>query len=143
MTNKQTKKAEIKVAGMTCAMCASTIEKSLLNLEGVSKAEVNLAKETASVEYDSSKLKINDLDNAVKDAGYDVINEKAILKVGGMTCVMCANAIESALSKMEGVIEVNVNVSSEKVYVTYNPKIVSIAEMKKSIEEIWLSISWN
>ena len=48
---------------------------------------------------------------------------------------MCANAIESALSKMEGVIEVNVNVSSEKVYVTYNPKIVSIAEMKKSIEE--------
>ena len=36
---------------------------------------------------------------------------------------------------MEGVIEVNVNVSSEKVYVTYNPKIVSIAEMKKSIEE--------
>ena len=41
MTNKQTKKAEIKVAGMTCAMCASTIEKSLLNLEGVSKAEVN------------------------------------------------------------------------------------------------------
>lgn len=135
MTNKQTKKAEIKVAGMTCAMCASTIEKSLLNLEGVSKAEVNLAKETASVEYDSSKLKINDLDNAVKDAGYDVINEKAILKVGGMTCVMCANAIESALSKMEGVIEVNVNVSSEKVYVTYNPKIVSIAEMKKSIEE--------
>lgn len=135
MTNKQTKKAEIKVAGMTCAMCASTIEKSLLNLEGVSKAEVNLAKETASVEYDSGKLKINDLDNAVKDAGYDVINEKAILKVGGMTCVMCANAIESALSKMEGVIEVNVNVSSEKVYVTYNPKIVSIAEMKKSIEE--------
>ena len=87
------------------------------------------------VEYNSSKLKINDLDNAVKDAGYDVINEKAILKVGGMTCVMCANTIESALSKMDGIIEVNVNVSSEKVYVTYNPKVVSIAEMKKSIEE--------
>lgn len=135
MVKKQTKKVEIKVTGMTCATCASTIEKSLLNLEGVSKVEVNLAKEIASVEYNSSKLKINDLDNAVKDAGYDVINEKAILKVGGMTCVMCANTIESALSKMDGIIEVNVNVSSEKVYVTYNPKVVSIAEMKKSIEE--------
>ena len=94
-----------------------------------------MAKEIASVEYNSSKLKINDLDNAVKDAGYDVINEKAILKVGGMTCVMCANTIESALSKIDVIIEVNVNVSSEKVYVTYNPKVVSIAEMKKSIEE--------
>lgn len=135
MSDKQTKKAEIKVTGMTCATCATTIEKSLLNLEGVSKAEVNLAKETASVEYDSNKVKINDLDNAVKDAGYDVINEKAVLKVGGMTCVMCANTIESTLSKLDGVIEVTVNVSSEKVYVTYNPKIVSISEMKKAIEE--------
>jgi Cu+-exporting ATPase len=135
MADKKTKKAEIKVTGMTCATCATTIEKSLMNLEGVSKAEVNLAKETASVEYDSNKLKINDLDDAVKDAGYDVINEKVVLKVGGMTCVMCANTIESTLSNLDGVIDVNVNVSSEKVYVTYNPKIVSIAEMKKAIEE--------
>ncbi|MCC7572933.1 MAG: heavy metal translocating P-type ATPase [Candidatus Methanofastidiosum sp.] len=135
MADKKTKKAEIKVTGMTCATCATTIEKSLMNLEGVSKAEVNLAKETASVEYDSNKLKINDLDDAVKDAGYDVINEKVVLKVGGMTCVMCANTIESTLSNLDGVIEVNVNVSSEKVYITYNPKIVSIAEMKKAIEE--------
>ncbi|NYT14177.1 MAG: copper-translocating P-type ATPase [Candidatus Methanofastidiosa archaeon] len=134
MEDKKTKKAEIKVTGMTCATCASTIEKSLMNLEGVSKAEVNLAKETASVEYDSNKLKINDLDGAVKDAGYDVINEKAVLKVGGMTCVMCANTIEGTLSNLDGVIEVHVNVSSEKVYVTYNPKIISIAEMKKAIE---------
>ena len=134
MEDKKTKKAEIKVTGMTCATCASTIEKSLMNLEGVSKAEVNLAKETASVEYNSNKLKINDLDGAVKDAGYDVINEKAVLKVGGMTCVMCANTIEGTLSNLDGVIEVHVNVSSEKVYVTYNPKIISIAEMKKAIE---------
>lgn len=135
MADKKTKKAEIKVTGMTCATCATTIEKSLMNLEGVSKAEVNLAKETASVEYDSNKLKINDLDDAVKDAGYDVINEGVVLKVGGMTCVMCANTIEGTLSNLDGVVEVNVNVSSEKVYVTYNPKIVSIAEMKKAIEE--------
>ena len=134
MAGKETKKAEIKVTGMTCATCASTIEKSLLNLEGVNKAEVNLAREIASVEYDSNKLKINDLDNAVKDAGYDVINEKAILKVGGMTCVMCANTIEGTLSRLEGIIDVNVNVSSEKVYVTYNPKIVSTGEMRKAIE---------
>jgi len=135
MADRQTKKVEIKITGMTCATCATTIEKSLLSLKGVSKAEVNLAKETASVEYDSNKLKINDLDNAIKDAGYDVINEKVILKVGGMTCVMCANTIGSTLSNLEGIIEVNVNVSLEKVYVTYNPKIVSINEMKKAIEE--------
>jgi len=135
MAGKETKKTEIKVTGMTCATCATTIEKSLLNLEGVSKAEVNLAREIASVEYDPKILKVNDLDSAVKDAGYNVINEKAILKVGGMTCVMCANSIESALGRLDGVVEVNVNVSSEKVYVTFNPKNVSISDMKKAIEE--------
>ena len=76
MTQDQTKKVELRVSGMTCASCATTIEKSLLNLNNVSSASVNLGKETASVEYDPKKLKINDLETAVKDAGYDVINER-------------------------------------------------------------------
>ncbi|NMC59889.1 MAG: copper-translocating P-type ATPase [Candidatus Methanofastidiosa archaeon] len=61
--------------------------------------------------------------------------KKVEIKITGMTCVMCANTIGSTLSNLEGIIEVNVNVSLEKVYVTYNPKIVSINEMKKAIEE--------
>ncbi|KYC46315.1 MAG: putative copper-exporting P-type ATPase A [Candidatus Methanofastidiosum methylothiophilum] len=135
MADKENKKIEIKVTGMTCATCAATIEKSLLNLEGVKKAEVNLAREIASVEYNPQKLRINDINNAVKDAGYDVVHERAILKVGGMTCVMCANSIQNALEKLDGVIKVTVNVTSEKVYVTFNSKVVSISEMKKTIEE--------
>ena len=38
MVKKKLRRLEIKVTGMTCATCASTIEKSLLNLEGVSKS---------------------------------------------------------------------------------------------------------
>lgn len=124
------KKAEIKVAGMVCAACVSAIEKSLKSLEGVSVAQVNLATEIASVEYDSDRLKLVDLEKAIRDAGYDVIDEKVVLKIGGMVCAMCVGALEIALKKLDGVVETNVNLAAEKAYVTYNPRMVSLEDMR-------------
>jgi len=121
---------------MTCANCSMVIEKSLSKLEGVSSAQVNLGTETASIEYDSKKAKINDLNKAVTDVGYDVINEKKIIKIGGMTCVMCVQANEEKLKKLEGVISAHVNLSSEKAYITYNPNLITIADFKKAIEDL-------
>jgi len=129
------KKIELKIAGMTCAMCAKTIEKSLLSLDGVANAEVNLGNEIAVVEYDPTKLKLADLEKAVTDAGYKVINEKVVLKIGGMSCATCAKTIENSLKKLDGIIDVNVNLGSEKAFVTYNPKVVMLADMKKVIEK--------
>jgi Cu+-exporting ATPase len=60
---------------MHCATCAATIEKSLSHLAGVTGARVSFANETATVEYDSAKLKLADLEKAVADAGYRVMAE--------------------------------------------------------------------
>lgn len=135
MGEKKKKKAELKISGMTCASCSTTIQKSLSNLKGVSKAQVNLGTETANVEYDQDTVNIRDLNKAVKDAGYNVINEKTVIKIGGMTCAMCVKTNEEALKKLEGVISVHVNLSAEKAYITYNPNITSIADIKKTIED--------
>ena len=69
----------------------------------LSHADVNLGTETAVVEYDPSKARVGDLERAVTDAGYEVVNERVTLKVGGMTCAMCVKTIESALSGLDGV----------------------------------------
>ena len=129
MEEKNKKKTEIKISGMTCANCAKTIEKSISNLKGVSKAQVNLGTEIATVEYDKNKVKINNLNKAVTDAGYDVINEKTVVKIGGMTCAMCVKTNEEALKKLEGVISAHVNLSAEKAYITYNPNLTTIADI--------------
>lgn len=136
MAEKPKKKAEIKISGMHCASCALNVEKSLKGLEGVEEAHVNIGTEKATVEYDPEKLKLTELENAVEEAGFSVENEKVILKIGGMTCVMCVKAIEDALGKLDGISEVNVNLTAEKAYVTYNPQITTIAEMKNAIEEL-------
>ena len=136
MSSKNSKKkAEFKITGMTCATCVRTIEKSVSNLDGVTDIKVNLGNETGTVEYDSTKLRIADIEKAVRDAGYEVVNEKATIKIGGMTCATCVKIIEKALKNLDGIISVNVNLGAEKAYITYNPRIISVTDMKKTIEE--------
>ncbi len=61
---------ELKISGMSCAACAAKIEKKLSKLGGVSKASVNLATEKASVEFDSSEIKVSELIKTVDGLGY-------------------------------------------------------------------------
>ncbi len=136
MAEKPTKKTEIKISGMGCASCAIKIEKSLENMEGVEGAQVNLATEKASVEYDPQNVGLNKLEKAVEDAGYVVVKDKAVIKIGGMTCAMCVKAIEDVLNKLDGISEVTVNLGAEKAYVTYNADQVSIEDMKNAIEDL-------
>lgn len=136
MNSKENKKkAKLKITGMTCATCVRTIEKSVSNLDGIVDVKLNLGNETGTVEYDSKKLNLVDIEKAIKDAGYGVINEKATLKIGGMTCATCVKTIENSLRNLDGIISANVNLGAEKAFVTYNPKVITISDMKKAIED--------
>lgn len=64
----------IPIGGMTCASCAQRVEKSIGKLEGVLKVSVNIATEKASVEYDSQKVKIFTIKQAIEKAGYKALN---------------------------------------------------------------------
>ena len=136
MALEHRKKIEFNISGMTCAMCVATIEKSLLNLNGVINAQVNLGNESAIVEYDFLKIKFSDLDKAIRDAGYQIINEKAALKIGGMTCASCVKTIENSLLRLDGIVEVNIDLAGEKALVIYNPNIVTQEDISSTIEEI-------
>jgi Cu+-exporting ATPase len=129
------KKAEMKISGMTCANCVTAIEKSLTTLDGVTKAQVNLGTEIGTVEYNPDKLNLADLESTIKGAGYDVINDKVAIKIGGMTCANCVKTIEKALKKLEGIVSAQVNLSTEKAFIVYNSNVTTLVEMKKAIED--------
>ena len=63
------KKSLIKIGGMTCASCSARIEKVLSRSEGVESIAVNLAAETANVEYDDS-LSIDEIIKRIEKIGY-------------------------------------------------------------------------
>jgi P-type Cu+ transporter len=60
---------QLALEGMTCASCATRIERRLNKLEGV-EASVNLATERATVSYDPARAAVDDLIRAVEAAGY-------------------------------------------------------------------------
>lgn len=65
-----TEKSEFEITGMTCAACSTRVEKGLNKLDGVSIANVNLALERATVEYNPSIVSKTDIIKKVEALGY-------------------------------------------------------------------------
>lgn len=68
---------DLTIGGMTCAACAARIEKGLARLPGVSQANVNLALETAHVEWSGGDISPEDLIRKVKQLGYTAARKEA------------------------------------------------------------------
>ncbi|MGG6447397.1 heavy metal translocating P-type ATPase [Pseudobacillus badius] len=66
-------KVDFDISGMTCAACATKIEKRINKMKGVSNANVNFALETITVEYDDQQVKPSEMIEAVNKLGYELI----------------------------------------------------------------------
>ena len=66
-------KVTLGLIGMTCASCAAVIEKTLAKVPGVESANVNLAADIGTVEFDPDVVGIEELVTAVRGAGYDAV----------------------------------------------------------------------
>ncbi|HEL9634376.1 TPA: copper-translocating P-type ATPase [Streptococcus suis] len=130
-------KENIRIAGMTCASCAMTVEKAVGKLEGVEEASVNLATEKLSVSFDENVLSLSDIGQAVEKAGYGLVRNliTETYAIEGMTCASCAMTVEKALGKLEGVEEVSVNLATEKATLRYNRDLQNPTSLVKAVEE--------
>ena len=64
------KKVLLKIDGMTCSACSSGLEKYLNKQDGIKEAVVNLVMNNASVEYDDTKLTLEQVEKFVEKAGF-------------------------------------------------------------------------
>jgi len=135
--SKERKRISLGIVGMTCASCAQTIEKALKEHEGVEQANVNFASEKAYLTYNPKATNKKDLIETVRATGYDAHLEtkKTIIRIGGMTCASCAQTIENALEKTEGIVEANVNLATEKALVVYDVQEIDYEGIKEVIED--------
>lgn len=73
---EQNEQTTLLLKGLHCASCVSRVETSLKKNDGVTSANVNLANQKAFVEFDITKVSIDDLKKSVIDAGYEFIGEE-------------------------------------------------------------------
>lgn len=126
-----------KIGGMTCAACASRIERGLKGLEGVMTANVNLAAEKASVQFDPAVIQFAQLKAKVEDLGYQAYGgKKAELKLVGMSCASCAARIEKQLNSMKGVYGAGVNFAMERAAFEFDPAQISLKEIEKAVADL-------
>ena len=61
----------IKIKGMGCQNCVNAVTESLTELDGVSKVNVSLEKESTEVEFDESKINAGKMIEAIKELEYE------------------------------------------------------------------------
>ena len=128
----------LSIRGMTCAVCAQRIEKTVGKLSGVTHASVNLASEKLFVEYDAGTVAIAAIKEEVTKIGYEVLESASsvvTIPIGGMTCAACASRVEKGIKKLGGITSVSVNVATEKATVSYDPQLIRLSEIRQAIEQ--------
>ena len=127
----------LSIRGMTCAACAQRIEKTVRKLSGVQQANVNLASEKLFVEYNAAELQLSAIKEAVVKIGYEVTektdSQNVTIPIGGMTCAACAQRVEKAIKKLEGVESASVNFATEKATVAYHPEKIRLSAIREAV----------
>lgn len=108
---------QVQIGGMTCASCVARVEKALKKIEGVDEASVNLSTEKAFIKS-RQPIAAATLVQAIEKSGFDVPMQQFDLNIEGMTCASCVARVEKALKKVEGVLDAQVNLATEKAHVS-------------------------
>ncbi|QPJ62814.1 MAG: copper-translocating P-type ATPase [Candidatus Nitronauta litoralis] len=128
------------IGGMTCAGCASRIEKVVGSLEGVEKTSVNFGAEQATVDFDSSSINPQAIIDKIELIGFEVRKSSGTFGVVGMSCASCVSRLESKLASLPGVLEARASLATEEVALEYLENKVGPADFKKALEEIGYEI---
>lgn len=108
---------QVQIGGMTCASCVARVENALKKIEGVVEASVNLSTEKAFIKS-QQPIAAAMLVQAIEKSGFDVPTQQFDLNIEGMTCASCVARVEKALKKVEGVLDAQVNLATEKAHVS-------------------------
>lgn len=72
----KTRRVTIPIGGMSCAVCAKTVETALGALQGVESASVNFGTEKATVAYNPDRVRMSAIRQAIQNAGYQPLDEE-------------------------------------------------------------------
>ena len=132
----------VAVTGMSCASCAANIERVLSKTAGVKKAQVNIASEKATIEFDDSLVSLEDVHQKIEKMGYGVAKAIPIkegtakIDINGMSCAACSSRIEKALNTYAGVVSASVNLATAKATVEYDRTAVNLMDILEKIESL-------
>ncbi|MCZ7392476.1 MAG: copper ion binding protein, partial [Candidatus Methanoperedens sp.] len=157
----------IKTKGMMCGHCEKTVSDAALSVKGVTKASSDFKKGEVKVSFDTSITDLETIKKAIMASSYEVIEDgeacpipikpviiipeakvsqvaglkKTSINITGMTCASCAQNIEKALNRIEGVVKASVNFSFEKASIEYDSALVNRAAFENAITSLGYGVA--
>ncbi len=125
----------LAIENMTCTHCAKRVESALRQVAGVARAHINLAENSASVDYDPETASTFALLEAVRKEGCTPGAAKTRMAIKGMRCASCVSQVEAALEGSPGVIRASVNAASAEADIEYRPSLIDVEELGRAVEE--------
>ncbi len=141
MGRGETTTITLHIDGMSCASCVASIEGAVMNLKGVSKAQVNFAAQKALVEYDREQTDIQQISRVIQDVGYEVVPDQVTLQVLGMRSAHCEGVVTQGVENLPGVVRVEANTNTGTATIWYHAGVVSPAEIKRTILDLGYEVA--
>ena len=120
---------DIPVEGMSCAACSARLEKRLGALDGVLRANVNLALARAQVEFIPAQVTPADITKRVQKTGFRVPHSHVEFTIEGVENAVDAGRLEERLGGLDGVISAGVDFARGSGRVVFQPAIVRADEI--------------
>ncbi|GAB1310187.1 Cu(2+)-transporting P-type ATPase [Madurella fahalii] len=151
----------LKVEGMTCGACTSSVEAGFKGVDGVGSVSVSLVMERAVVMHDPQRISADRIREIIEDRGFDAevlstdlpspVAPRAsfgafsaddgprmmvtTVAITGMTCGACTSAIEGGFKDVSGVKHFSISLLSERAVIEHDPALLTAKAICEIIED--------
>lgn len=143
--NPDNREKVFTIKGMDCADCAMKIEDAVSRVPGVKLAQISFATEKLKVIYEAQQSDEKQILEVIKRMGYSAEAEEPYktitLNVEGMDCADEQEIIEKKMRALNGIKNFDIYLMSQQLRVSYNPVIISVQDIIKSIAETGMKAS--
>ena len=127
--------------------CLVRLEAALQGKKGIIRAHVERDKTPVDLclHYDPNLLTLSDVKRLAELAGAQIVNRyhHESIPIENMDCYDCSLVIEHSVGRMEGVLSVNVNYPTEKMWIEYDNHKITRAAIEKRVRSLGYQIPLN
>lgn len=125
-----------------CELCIERLRERLLTLRGVVELGIQKNGHEMEIKYDPNFISLEKIEEKAKEIGIHLEkqykHESVMLE--GLDCPDCASKLEKSISHLKGVAWVSVNYASGKMWVEFEPNVVTISEISTNVQDLGYSI---
>lgn len=127
--------------------CLVRLESALQGKKGIIRAHVERDKTPVDLclHYDPNLLTLSDVKRLAELAGAQIVNRyhHESIPIENMDCSDCSLVIEHSVGRMDGVLSVNVNYPTEKMWIEYDNHKITRAAIEKRVRSLGYQIPLN